>query len=445
MNSPNNHEAHANAGAGVPGTRVALATTGLAIGLLWSLNGATEPNAGGRSDQIQTHLDVSDAVLSLSWLGWPVGMWLASSIGGLLLERIGVRSQLLAGAALYWSAFALVGHADDRGTLFGVMLAVGIGNGLLDVPLVRLGPWYQRQKERELGEAAGQVNQTLMGLLSAGSVVAAVTAWIAGGFDVSVAWHLSSVGVIALGVTAGWAVWKVPNLKATDEDEAAPPDRDAAPKGLVERTRSMVERLRSTPWELRGAGVVGFCSALPVGVGYVWSTIYLARLGAPKWVAPLGLVAFTATEMAVRLWIGWRSKFTHREILRNPVKLTRAGAGVALAGLALVVLPARIELAVVGFGLVGGGMAPVAALAQNAAPRLWSAHKGAAAGLITRYIYTALVAGPAFIGPLSSRLGPGETATPLRIALGCLAVLPLTTILLARNLRMARVQDAFNA
>jgi MFS family permease len=78
-------------------------------------------------------------------------------------------------------------------------------------------------------------------------------------------------------------------------------------------------------------------------------------------------------------------------------------------------------------------------LVQSAAPRMWPDHKGAAAGLVTRYTYTALVLGPVVIGPLSTGLGEAETATPLRLALGSLIVLPFAVIALARFLRPAEI------
>jgi MFS family permease len=400
--------------------RAARRSPGAAIGMFGWLNGFTEPNVGARGAQIQARMGASDAALSLGWAGWPFGMFVAAVGGGRLVERYGARNVLLFGAALYWGGFAAIGFTSNPWMLGAVMGVVGVGNGLFDVAWVRLSTWYERKTQRELGEAAGLKNQLLNAFFSGGSVVAALVAAGLVALGVAVGWHLAAVGAVCLAVTFGWAGKLLPNLKARDAED------------VVE------ERHGSAPWRLRRAGVVGFCAVLPLGVGYLWSPIYLTRLGAGSVVATSGLIAFTFFEMVVRIAVDQLAKSRHtaiRTFFNNPVKMTVTGACVALAGLALIVGPARIDTAIVGFGLLAGGMAPIAPFVQSAAARLWPAHKGAAGGLVTRYTYTALVLGPVVVGPLSSHLGSTDSPTSLRIALGCLVVLPLTIVAMARNLR----------
>jgi MFS family permease len=407
------------------------AATAAAIYVSSFLNGFTEPNAAGRGAEIQQRLGIGDFLLSAGWIGWPVGMALATIVGGRLLERFGARVLLAVGAVAYWAAFAFIGHVSDPFSLFVVMLYVGVGNGLFDVAFARLGPWYEGEKQRQEGVEAGLVNQLVSACFSAGSVAAALLTAVAVGARVPVASHLAAVSAVALVVTLAWARRHLPNLKAADENM----DHEAE-----EEREGLRARLRSTPWELRRAGIVGFCAVLPVGVGYLWSGIYLVRLGAHGWLSTGGLIAFTSVEMAVRIAVARLSRSGRAAIFRDPVRLTRAGGFVALAGITLIVVPGRVDAAILGFGLLAGGMAPVMPLVQSAAPRLLPAHQGVAAGLITRYTYIALAAGPGAIGLLSTPLGATETATSLRIALACLAVLPLLVIALAGNVRAAQVR-----
>ena len=413
----------------VGASMIAIRLVGVAIGVTSFLNGFTEPNVGGRSDEIQLAMHVIDAVLSLAWAGWPIGMWLATTIGGMLVERFGTRSVLILGAICYWTAFALLGFVHGPLRFAVVMFFVGFGNGFFDVGANRLGPWLERRRQRIYGEQAGLANLILNGLFSAGSVLAALLTLIAVGNQVKLSWHLAAVGTFAIVVTVGWAAWFLPNLKGHDEEDGEVTE-EAEPAGGI------LQRLRSTPTAVRWAGVLNFCAALPVGVGYVWSAILLKRLGAEGWEVPAGLLVFTSTEMLCRFAVGLLAKRVR--VLRNPVVVTVAGGISALTGLALIVGPGQIALAVIGFGLLAGGMAPIGPLAQNAGQRLWPGRKGAASALITRYGYTALVLGPSLIGPLSSGLGTIDTSAPLRIALGFLAVLPVVVIFKAQVLRVAR-------
>jgi MFS family permease len=183
--------------------------------------------------------------------------------------------------------------------------------------------------------------------------------------------------------------------------------------------------------------VLVFCGALPVGVGYVWASVLLARLGARGWVITAGLLAFTAAEMLTRILVGQLSKrFT---VFSDPVRLALFGGVVGLLAIALIALPGEVWPAIAGFALLAAATAPLGPLVQSAAPRLWPTRKGAAAALVTRYSYTALVAGPVIIGPLSTALGSTATATPLRIALGSLGILFVVVIVLRRSVSAAHV------
>jgi MFS family permease len=396
--------------------------TGLAIGLLGWTNGTIEPNAGARGPAIQRNLNVSDGMLSAGWAGWPVGMLAATLFGGRLVERFGAKPLTTWGGVLYLLPFMFLGRASDIVTFAVLMLLIGLGNGLFDVGWARLATHHDKHRRDTEGESAGLVIQLLNGLFSLGSVVAALTGLVIVALDIPLSWHLAGVGAIGLAILF-WARGHLPNPGATDDDVAADATKDVVAEGPRSRA----------PWRLRIVAFIGACALVPVGVGYLWSTIYLERLGASATLATTGLVGFTIAETIVRLSLG---KLSQRfAALRDVVSLARIGAVVALVGLALIVVPQTIPTAVLGIALLAAGMAPIGPLVQQAGPEIWHQHKGRASALTSRYMYTALVAGPVIIGPLSSSLGSTDSVTPLRIALGCLVVLPLTVFGLARFLR----------
>lgn len=119
-----------------------------------------------------------------------------------------------------------------------------------------------------------------------------------------------------------------------------------------------------------------------------WSTIYLHDvLAATATVAPLGYAAYQATSLASR---GVGDLLVRRF---GSAAVVRMAAGVGTAGLAMAVLASGPVLAIVGFGVLGLGIAVVAPLTFAAAGRLADAAPGAATDpRIRRHAADAIVA-----------------------------------------------------
>lgn len=103
-----------------------------------------------------------------------------------------------------------------------------------------------------------------------------------------------------------------------------------------------------------------------------WSTIYLGGvLGATAAVAPLGYAAYQATSLVSRL--------TGDLLVRRlgPTAVVRLAADVGAVGLLLAVVARGPALAIIGFAVLGLGIAVVAPLTFAAAGRLADAQPGA--------------------------------------------------------------------
>ena len=143
---------------------------------------------------------------------------------------------------------------------------------------------------------------------------------------------------------------------------------------------------------------------------YDWSVLYLKEeVAMPQALAALGYAAF-AGAMALARFGGdaLRERYAEQTILR-------AGATVAALAMAVVLLAANPWIALVGFAVVGAGLAPVAPILFNAATRVPGVSRAAAIASVTSIGYSGFMIGPPLIGTVA-------TATSLTVALGLVVV-----------------------
>ena len=168
-------------------------------------------------------------------------------------------------------------------------------------------------------------------------------------------------------------------------------------------------------------GFIAFCSFVGEGAASDWSAVYMTQeLGSSE---ALGAVAFAA--FAVTMAIARFATDPLRGRLSN-VALARGGSLIAAVGLGLALLIHEPAAAIVGFALLGLGLAPVVPIAFSAAGDLDPRATGRLVGRVATLGYVGSVAGPIMIGWLAE-------ATSLRTALGLVVVLALAIAVSARS------------
>ena len=149
---------------------------------------------------------------------------------------------------------------------------------------------------------------------------------------------------------------------------------------------------------------------LAEGVMYNWSVLYVNQeLHAPQELAAMAYVAFAGATAAMRFaGDSVRAKVSERAMLL-------AGPGLAAIAMLLVLLIAKPWAAMVGFGLVGMGLATIVPILYNAATRVPGVSRAAAIASVSSIGYLGFMAGPPIIGGIAH-------ATTLTIAMGTLIV-----------------------
>jgi fucose permease len=194
---------------------------------------------------------------------------------------------------------------------------------------------------------------------------------------------------------------------------ATPPPAAARPGGPPPRSPRQVSVLI---WVL---GLLALCGQLGEGSAGDWSAVYLhVNLGAPPGVAAVALAAFSVTMAAGRVaGDSLAARF-------GPARLVRASGLLAGLGLAAGVLIGSPPAAIVGFALLGAGLACIFPQIVSSAARLDPERAGRNIGRIAAVAYSGLLGGPVLIGALASGVG-------LRDALLLPAALALLVALLA--------------
>ncbi|MET7400388.1 MFS transporter [Dactylosporangium sp. NPDC005572] len=177
-------------------------------------------------------------------------------------------------------------------------------------------------------------------------------------------------------------------------------------------------------------GVLAFSALVGEGAAADWSAVYLRdTLGGTAGFAAAGYAAFAVAMTGARL-VGDRLT-----ALLGPVRLVRASALVAAAGLGVALLLEHPFAGVAGFACLGAGLACIAPQVFSAATARNPANPGKALARVVSMGYAGFLAGPVLIGAATA-------VVPLSAALAVPVVLALFVAVSAGALRPADAEPA---
>ncbi|MFD0363435.1 MFS transporter [Nocardia sp. GCM10030253] len=328
---------------------------------------------------VEHRVGITHAVLGWLLLLLGAGAFAGMQVTGPLADRFGARIVVPVSAALCSAAVVLPGLASNVWTLGAALLALGFGNGCLDVAMnahaVQVEHGYQRP-----------VMSAFHATYSLGGVAAALIGARTLSWDRHPAATLGVAAAVGLAVT----ILAAPALLRPESPHAA--------EAFVPEIR------RSTPrriWFLAGLALM---LMLCEGVANDWSALHLRdALAAPAATAALAYGTF-ATAMTVGRLLADRvaARF-------GPATVLRCGASVAALGLITVALSPWIPLTLAGWTVFGAGL-------SGCVPQLFSAagqaDRNAAGANVARVAglgYLGVLAGPAIIGPMTHFVPLGVT------------------------------------
>lgn len=349
-----------------------------AIATIFAVHGAVAGTFATRIPAIAEHLHLTAGALGLALFMPAVGSLSTMPLTSRLIHRVGARAatRLL----ITWLCLALVlpAVAPSYPLLCVALVLFGSAAGTADIAMNAQGSAL----EQDMGTS---IMSSLHGMWSVGGFVAAGVGTAAARADVDVRVHLAgmSVFLILVAFVAGrWLPAASPAAAGGSGDEVERP-RFGLPRGIV-----LV------------IGLVAFCAVFAEVAGSDWSAVYMrAMLGSGHAMAAATYGVFAASMAIVRL-------LGDRVVRRfGAAGSVRWGAVAGTVGGVLIVLRAGTPLTVLGFGLMGTGIAVIVPLAFAAGGRVGAsggqAGTGNAIAGVATIAYGAGLAAPGAIGGLA--------------------------------------------
>ena len=323
----------------------------------------------------KTGLGLSDGGLSVPLFAMVAGSLLAMPMAGRFIAREGSRGVVLASACLYCFMLPLIALSVRAGwgmALFTLAaLVFGAVKGALGVSANTQAVAAEREGLRPIVSSCH-------GCWSLGSLLGAGTSAFALWLAIPPGLTLFAVGVVLLFV----ALSSAGDLLTGDRVESG-----SGP--------------RSLPWptgRLVPLGVLAFLALFCEGAVGDWSAVYLAGpVGVTPASAALGFTTYM-TAMTVARFAGDRLVATF-----GPARLLWTGGLLVAVGLGGAIASRTFPAALIGFGLVGMGLANTVPVLFRSAGKEHDA--GGAIAAVSTVGYLGFLAGPPMIGVLSKALG----------------------------------------
>jgi len=384
------------------------------ITLFFMLDGFLFANWVVRVPQIKSHVGASAGALGLALLGVSGGAIVTMTITGKLCARFGSRPVTVATSVLLSLSLILPPLMTSVGTLGAALFVLGAGYGGVNVAINSAAVDITSQMARP-------IMPTFHAAYSCGGLLGAL---VGGGIAefLSPAWHLTIIGLFGLVVTlvAGAMLLGCPALPSELQRSAArTTDTSAAPStGTSATTSASASPSRPT----RRArvlvfvfGTIALCSAYGEGAMADWAALHLRTdLHTSVAIAAAGYASFSVAMLIGRLSGTWLLARLGR------TTVLAAGGWLAAGGIVLAALAPVLPLALLGFVLVGLGLANLFPAAIGQAGALTGAAGVAAASTLG---YGGMLAGPPLIGFLADQVGLPVALTSIAVLSGAAAVI----------------------
>ena len=368
----------------------------LAIASVFIVNGVFLASWVARIPTVTQRLDLNNAQVGVALLGIAVGSLSAFPFVGSFISRLGsARVTFLCGLACC-ATLLLPALVSSLLTLFLALVLFGASIGAMDVAMNAQGVEVERTQNRT-------IMNSLHGFFSLGGFAGAALGGLIVSWGVGTLAHFSGVAVASAGLLLVAHRFLIPDTP--DEEQKAAPVFMLPPRAL---------------W---GLGAIGFCAAVGEGAMADWSALYLNEsLGTSAGMAATGYAIFSLMMLTGRFG-GDRlvGRFGTEAVVRT-------GGAVAALGLALGLIFHTLSAALVGFGMVGLGLAVVVPSVFSAAGKHPAIPRGTAIAAVATIGYSGFLAGP-------PALGWAAEITSLRLALAVVVFLCAFIVVLSPAVR----------
>lgn len=372
----------------------------LATGAMFFLNGCAFSTWASRIPSIQDKLHVGTGLLGIALLSMAVGALIAMCFAGRLIANIGSRPTIAIMAGIAVVFLTIAGIPDKLIILSLVVTAFGLTLGTMDVAMNSHAVVVEKVYDRP-------IMSSFHALFSIGGIAGACGGAGIAHLNISPEKHFLGISVFLLLLNLATYRFLLP----------ADVDKNKEDGNGVNIKESLAYFAKDKA--LVAISIIMFSCFLTEGAIGDWSSVFMHTvLMTDTGVAALGYAAFSVTMAIGRL--------TGDLLVARLGRLTvvRGGSMLAAIGLLMVIVPTSypVALSIVGFSLIGLGVANIVPVAFSAAGNVKGISAASAIATVALIGYFGLLAGPPIIGFLA------EIIT-LRLALITIAMLLATMML----------------
>lgn len=368
----------------------------LAVSAFFFLPGLCFASWASRIPDISLKLGLNEGQLGQLLLAIPAGSLVSLPVAGWLVQRWGSRRTVLLAAVLYAGFLPLLGWPGTFWPLAGGLALFGFAGNLLNISVNTQAIGVQAFYEKP-------IMGTFHGLWSLAGFLGGALGTLLIRWGQTPLRHFLLVLVLCLALAA-WA-------------QAHTLRRDVG-----KTDRGGLSLCHPDAYLLR-IGLIAFCGMLSEGAMFDWAGVYFQKVVRPD--ASLVTAGYVACMGAMALGRFLSDYFTHRY---GATRMLQISSALISSGLLLAVALPYLVPAVLGFLLVGFGIASVVPLAYSAAGRSTTVSPGVALALVSTIGFLGFLLGPPLIGFLAQlsnlRLAFAAVAM-VATGVGILASLPV--------------------
>jgi predicted MFS family arabinose efflux permease len=360
-----------------------------ATAVVFAVHGCVTGSFAARIPWMAAHVGIGVGRLALALLAPGIGAMLAMPFSGRLAHRYALRPLVTATIVAWCAALVLPALPTSLWLLCVVLLVFGATAGLADMAMNAEGVLVETAFGRS-------VMSSFHGFWSLGVLVGSAVSALASHADIDTRFQFVVEAFILAAVAAVAARFLLDDPTAAESD---------APPAFALPTRPVLL-----------IGLIGLCAVFGEQAGTDWSALYIRNeLGGSASTAAFAVSAFAVTMAAARL-VGDR-------VIRRlgPVRTVRLSGACAAGGALTVVLAPDLGLGLVGFALLGTGVALVVPLVFAAAGRV-GPHPARSIAGVAGVAYASFLAAPGVIGGIAAA---SSLTTSFCLVAGLLAIMAL--------------------
>lgn len=349
-----------------------------------------------RIPTIKTIFNFNEAELGSMLLAMPVGSLIGLPISGWLVSKYNSRIPLACGYALNSVALALIGFVGSTWSLVAAVVLFAFTTRIFNISVNTQAITLQKQ----LGK---KVMGSFHGFWSTGGIGGVCFSTLLLSFDVGLEAHFSMVAIVALCMTA----YAYQFLLKNDRSE----------------TGNKLILSKPDPYILY-LGLIVFLCAICEGGMFDWSGIYFQEVLKVD-IFTYGYLVFMAFMAASRF-------LSDAIVSRFGMQVTYVMSALCLViGIGLAIIFPIFWIAMIGFSLVGFGVAAIIPMSYALAGASKKYSPGMAISIIATYSITGMLLGPPLIGYLAHAFNLRTSFVVFAIC--GLLLIPITRLFFARQ------------